>query len=231
MFSGLATAEQNPIRRWTAMASFTLQAAVVAAGLVYPLVHPDTLPRVVHPLFLPLTGDSNPVQPERSVSHGGNSAAVLPIVVNPHGISFTHTTTEIRGSGPAPAPDIVGLPSDGNGEGVIHSILSEHMQPVPHVAVPQQAFRRSVVMEGNLIRRVEPQYPVIAKQLHIQGTVILKAYISREGTIEHLQVESGQPLLVRAAVEAVKQWRYRPYFLNNVPIEVETEVTVKFVLQ
>lgn len=229
MFSGLATAQQNPIRRWTAMASFTLQAAVVAAALVYPLLHPDTLPRVVHPLFLPLTGDSKPLQPERSVSHEGNSAPVLPIMVNPHGISFRHTTTEIRGSGPAPAPDVIRLPGGENAEGVIHSILSEHMQPVPHVQ--QQAVRRSVVMEGNLIRKVEPQYPLIAKQLHIQGSVILKAYISREGTIERLQVEGGQPLLVRAAVDAVKQWRYRPYFLNNVPIEVETEVTVNFVLQ
>jgi len=87
------------------------------------------------------------------------------------------------------------------------------------------------MMEGNLIQRVEPPYPLIAKQLHIEGTVVLKAVISREGTIERAEVERGQNLLAHAALEAVRQWRYRPYYLNNAPIEVETEITINFVLQ
>jgi protein TonB len=86
-------------------------------------------------------------------------------------------------------------------------------------------------MEGNLVHRVEPQYPFIAKQLHIEGTVVLKAFISRQGTIERVQVERGQEMLARAAIEAVQQWQYRPYYLNNEPIEVETEITVNFKLQ
>lgn len=86
-------------------------------------------------------------------------------------------------------------------------------------------------MEGNLVHRVEPQYPFIAKQLHIEGTVVLKAFISRQGTIERVQVERGQEMLARAAIEAVLQWQYRPYYLNNEPIEVETEITVNFKLQ
>ena len=60
--------------------------------------------------------------------------------------------------------------------------------------------------------------------------MVLRAVISREGTIENLQVVSGHPMLVRAAVDAVRQWRYRPYVLNGEPVEVETEVTVNFVL-
>jgi protein TonB len=87
------------------------------------------------------------------------------------------------------------------------------------------------MMEGNLIRRVEPQYPVIAKQLGVQGAVILKAIISRDGNIERVEVASGQTLLARAARDAVQQWKYRPYLLNGEPIEVETEITVNFVLQ
>ena len=55
-------------------------------------------------------------------------------------------------------------------------------------------------------------------------------FFCREGTIENLQVVSGHPLLVRAAIEAVRQWRYRPYVLNGEPVEVETQVTVNFVL-
>jgi periplasmic protein TonB len=88
----------------------------------------------------------------------------------------------------------------------------------------------SVVMEGNLVRRVEPIYPVIAKQAGIEGTVVIKAIISRTGAIEQEQIVSGHPLLARAALDAVHQWKYRPYFLNGEPVEVETQVTVRFVL-
>jgi protein TonB len=85
-------------------------------------------------------------------------------------------------------------------------------------------------MEGNLIERVQPQYPSLARQARIQGTVLLSAVISRDGKIENLQVLSGHPMLVQAAMDAVRQWRYRPYYLNNEPVEVETQVTVNFTL-
>ncbi len=86
------------------------------------------------------------------------------------------------------------------------------------------------MMEGNLIYRVQPRYPLLAIQTRTQGTVLLRAVISKQGTIENLQLISGHPLLVPAAMDAVRQWRYRPYVLNDEPVEVETEVTVKFVL-
>jgi len=85
-------------------------------------------------------------------------------------------------------------------------------------------------MEGNLIHRVQPEYPPLARQARIQGTVVLRAVISREGRIENLQVLSGHPLLVPAALAAVRQWRYRPYSLNDQPVEVETQITVNFTL-
>ncbi len=83
-------------------------------------------------------------------------------------------------------------------------------------------------MEGNLIRRVEPQYPAIAKQIHLEGVVVLNAIISREGNIERVDVASGPGVLALAAREAVRQWKYRPYFLNGEPVEVETQITVNF---
>jgi protein TonB len=85
-------------------------------------------------------------------------------------------------------------------------------------------------MEANLIRRVQPDYPTLARQARIQGTVVLRAVISRDGAIENLQVLSGHPMLVQAAVNAVLQWRYRPYLLNGEAVEVETQITLKFVL-
>jgi periplasmic protein TonB len=88
----------------------------------------------------------------------------------------------------------------------------------------------SVIMEGNLVHKVEPRYPAIAQQVGIQGTVVIKALISRNGNIEHAEAESGQPLLIAAALAAVREWKYRPYYLNGEPVEVETEITVNFVL-
>ncbi len=71
-------------------------------------------------------------------------------------------------------------------------------------------------------------YPPIAKAAHVQGAVILHAIISKQGTIENLQVVSGPPMLVNSAMDAVKRWRYKPYLLNGEPTEVETTITVNF---
>ena len=86
------------------------------------------------------------------------------------------------------------------------------------------------MMEGNLVHKVQPAYPPLARAARIQGPVVLRAIISKAGTIENLQVLSGHPLLVPAAIDAVRQWRYRPYNLNGEPVEVETQVTVNFIL-
>jgi len=101
--------------------------------------------------------------------------------------------------------------------------------PVPP-PVPTHPLKVSHWAEGNIIYRVQPSYPPIARQARVQGAVELRAIISKTGTIENLIVISGPPMLSRSAIEAVRQWRYRPYLLNNEPIEVETEITVNFVL-
>jgi protein TonB len=84
--------------------------------------------------------------------------------------------------------------------------------------------------EGNLVHKVQPAYPVLARTARIQGAVLLQAVISKAGAIENLKVLAGHPMLVRAALEAVSQWRYRPYILNGEPVEVETLITVNFSL-
>ena len=98
--------------------------------------------------------------------------------------------------------------------------------PKPVVKV----FRTSSILQGSLIRRVEPTYPPLARQARIQGSVVLAAVISKAGTIENLKLLSGHPMLVRAAIDAVSQWRYQPYILNGDVIEVDTQITVNFVL-
>ena len=87
---------------------------------------------------------------------------------------------------------------------------------------------KSQLEEGQLVNRVEPVYPHIAAISGIQGQVKLHAIIARDGRIQSLNVISGPPLLVRAALDAVEQWRYRPYVLNGEAVEVETLITVNF---
>ncbi len=88
----------------------------------------------------------------------------------------------------------------------------------------------SVLDQGYLLHRVLPIYPELAKRSGVQGQVVLRAVISKDGEIQELHVLSGHPWLRGAALQAVQQWRYRPYVLNGVPVQVETQVTVNFVL-
>jgi protein TonB len=123
-----------------------------------------------------------------------------------------------------------GVPGGGLG-GVIGGIVAS--QPVvaqPKVATPQRVRVSSGVSEGLLINRVQPTYPPLAKQARIQGTVILEAVISKEGNIENLHLIQGHPMLAPAAMDAVKRWKYKPYFLNGEPVEVDTVITVNFTL-
>jgi periplasmic protein TonB len=84
------------------------------------------------------------------------------------------------------------------------------------------------MQQAQLITRIVPRYPPLAVQTRTQGTVLLHAIISVDGRITALEVVSGQPLLVQAAVDAVRQWRYRPTYLNGEAVEVETSITVIF---
>lgn len=86
------------------------------------------------------------------------------------------------------------------------------------------------VMTGMIDKKVEPAYPPLARQARIQGVVTLRAQISKAGDVVNLQLVSGHPMLAPAAIEAVKQWKFRPYLLNGEPIEVETDITVNFTL-
>lgn len=228
MFSDLAVAHGVPVRRWTAVVSFSLQAAMVAAALIYPLLRLEPLPPLPHPVSLPVFGVLTPVRPQTTVAHGGGPAITAPIVVSHSGISFRPAANPWQGGNPAEAPVIDFGPGP---VGPSLPVPGSYVPPMPTVPHPVQNVRTSVMMEGNLVRKVEPLYPSMAKQLHVQGAVIIKAWISRDGLIEREQIESGHPLLVSAALDAVRQWRYRPYYLNHEPVEVETEITMNFVLQ
>ena len=114
--------------------------------------------------------------------------------------------------------------------GVIGGIISSTPMAVPKVAAPQRVRVSQGVSAGLLVRRVNPTYPPLARQARIQGQVVLRAVISKDGSIEGLTLVSGHPMLAPAAIDAVKQWKYKPYLLNGEPVEVDTEVLVNFTL-
>jgi protein TonB len=114
--------------------------------------------------------------------------------------------------------------------GVIGGIISSTPMAVPKVAAPQRVRVSSGVSSGLLVRKVQPVYPPLARQARIQGKVLLQAVISKDGSIENLRLINGHPMLTQAAMDAVKQWKYKPYLLNGEPVEVETQVEVNFTL-
>ncbi|MGH9503717.1 MAG: energy transducer TonB [Terriglobales bacterium] len=224
-------------RGWTTLISFALQALAVGCLLFLPLLYTEGLPRLalLAPLLAPapppaappihLHPNANPI----ALSNLMGDRLIAPRQIPPAVSMVTETTPPP----PMVDPNAIGADrgvGDLRGRGtVLDSILGANqilVSPPPGVHHPPMSH----MMEGNLVYRVQPDYPALARQVRVQGRVVLRAMISREGSIENLQVLSGHPMLVQAAVDAVRQWRYRPYVLNGEPVEVETEVTVKFVL-
>jgi protein TonB len=101
----------------------------------------------------------------------------------------------------------------------------------PKPAVPKTVRISSTIQSAKLAHKVLPNYPAIAKQAGISGIVKIEAIIARDGSIRKLKVMSGHPLLIKPAIEAVRQWRYRPTLLNGEAVEVFTQVEVRFVLR
>ena len=122
-----------------------------------------------------------------------------------------------------------GVPGGSLG-GVLGSVISSTPTAVPKVATPSRIRVSQGVSQGLLIHQVRPTYPALARQARIQGTVVLQAVIGKDGSIQNLKVVSGHPMLAPAALEAVKQWKYKPYYLNGEPVEVDTTINVNFTL-
>ena len=118
----------------------------------------------------------------------------------------------------------------GSNSGVIGSVFGSGNAPKVKAEAPKKVNISGGVAAGMLLQKTVPLYPPIAKAARVSGTVVLQATISKTGTIENLHVISGPAMLQQSAMDAVRQWRYRPYLLNNDPVEVETTVNVIFTL-
>jgi protein TonB len=223
-------------RRWTTLTSFGLQALVTGLLLLLPLLRPMGLP-TFRQLIAPISLGQPLGEPPTHVRVGGTTAApsASPVIFLRQPASIPHGLQRDSDDGPPsiglPGPSTPGGSGPGGPVGVLNSPgTGVPVLPVPPKPAAVAPIRVSSISEGNLTRKVQPAYPPLARSAHIQGAVVLQAVISKEGTIENLKVLTGHPMLVGAAVDAVRQWRYRPYVLNHEPVEVETQITVNFSL-
>jgi protein TonB len=125
---------------------------------------------------------------------------------------------------------VVGGMGDSGAEGGVIGSIFGSATPKVKEAPPKKVNISAGVAVGMLLQKTQPVYPPIAKAARVQGTVVLQATISKEGTITNLKVMSGPAMLAPAALDAVRTWRYRPYLLNNEPVEVDTTINVIFTL-
>jgi periplasmic protein TonB len=225
-------------RGLTTTISFLFEALLLGVMILIPLLFTDALPKT-QLLTLIVAPPPPPPPPPPAAAPVHIVKQVQTDIIN--GQLRTPTKipkkVEMIKEDEAPPPVMAGVVGGvpggvpgGQMGGVIGGIISSTPVAVPKVAAPTRVRVSQGVTEGMVLRRVQPNYPPLARQARIQGDVILQAEISKDGAIENLRVISGHPMLAPAAIDAVKQWRYKPYFLNGEPVAVETQITVKFSL-
>lgn len=230
----------------TLIVSLTIHVVLIVSAIILPLLFPDAVAGSIQRLNFLVAPPSPPAPPPapppeatagripRTVVDDAFQAPVeVPreiLMGMDEALPLDSLIAGIPGGVPGGIPG--GVP-DGVIDGVIRGAPAS-MDPLPPPPVPAQVKPPQTVRVGGrvqrarLIRQVRPRYPVLAVQARIQGTVILEAIISELGSVEDLRVIEGHPLLIRRALEAVRQWRYEPTVLNGVPVRVVTRITVRF---
>ena len=227
-------------RGMTTTLSFVLQVVLVGVLVLIPLIFTEALPKTQLMTFL-VAPPPPPPPPPPAAAPVRVIKQVQSDIINGQLRTPTKIPEKVQmiKEEEAPPPDmsaggvVGGVPGGvpgGQMGGVIGGIISSTPVAVPKVATPQRVRVSLGVSQGLLIKKVQPSYPPLARQARIQGRVLLQAEISKDGTIENLRLISGHPMLAPAAIEAVKQWRYKPYMLNGEPVAVETQVEVNFTL-
>jgi protein TonB len=220
----------------TTLLSFSVQMLVICILILIPLIYTEALPKSQMMTFL-VAPPPPPPPPPPPAAAPVKVVKIETEVINNQLRQPTKIPEKVKMIKEEEAPQVAsagvmggvpgGVPGGSMG-GVLGGIVSASSLPPPKVAPPQKVRVSSGVMQGNKISGPSPTYPAIAKTARIQGTVVLEATISKTGTIENLHAVSGPPMLYQAAIDAVRQWRYKPYLLNGEPVEVGTTVNVIF---
>ena len=226
---------------WSVVLSAIVQGAIVVVFVLIPLIYTEALPKQLLTTFLVAPAPPPPPPPP---------AAAAPRIVKP--------VARLIQAGKMMAPTVIpkkvemikeeemppdvgavgvvgGVPggiAGGSAGGVLGGIIGGTGGGMPPPPKPTQQRVRigGNVQAAKMLRQIQPMYPQIAKTAHVQGTVILHAIISKDGTVQELQYISGPALLMRSAMDAVRQWKYQPTLLNGEPVEVDTTISVVFTL-
>jgi periplasmic protein TonB len=230
------------LRQKALLASVILEAALLGAMLLWPLITPGVLPGqyIVTPAP-PYRGGAGSTEKTALRAHSPTSTTseskfcffctkpATPAPSHPYNDASASSRDSAPGIGdggidgpPGPGAWIPGAETGGNSIEIKKPDPPQHKSPT---------HRSEGVMAAALIYKVQPQYPALARNIHLAGTVYLRAIIATDGTVSQLEVISGSPILANAALRAVRQWRYQPTRLDGEPVEVETLVTVHFVLE
>jgi protein TonB len=224
-------ARERRIRRRALAISIGLQSAALAALLIIPLIGRSE--RISMGIVTPIPPYSPHRSPVQAAQPGGGPPRACQFCA-PTRISPVITMHDAKPTGDGSDPIIdVGPPGAVDDPNSIHIPDSRPARPPDEGRRETQTKRIHVgVLEpAMLIRRIEPVYPILAKQTGRAGRVELHAIIATDGTIQSLQVVDGDALFVRSALDAVSQWRYRPTLLNGQPVEIDTHITVIYSLQ
>ena len=240
MFEEMVVSSPNPKKtnkRWTVILSMVVQMGLLTILILIPLIYTEALPRtsLTAMLIAPPPPPPPPPPPAAQIVHVRpqvhliqNNQLMAPKVI-PKDVKIIKEEAEqpdvgVQGGVPGGVP---GGQMGGVIGGVIGGVGAAPPPPKPNVT---RITRGGNVQAAMLVNRVTPQYPPLARQTRISGTVRLHALIAKDGTVQQLEVLSGHPLLVQAALDAVRQWRYRPTLLNGEPVEVDTTIDVIFSL-
>jgi len=241
-----AAARTGDWKRAAIPCAYIGEVLLVSAMALVPLIYTEALPKTLwtEVLRVPLppppppspAGTQTLHQAKRHVSSDEILKAPPSI---PPTIAQIHDEPLPPAQFPSTSPGVPGGINDGQaGAGldpVMQNILRNATTPPPppqtsKPASPALFHVGGDVIAARLIYQLKPEYPQLARMARIEGAVELEAVISKDGTIQELKVLRGHPLLVKAALEAVRRWRYQPTLLNSEPIEVVTEITVNFKL-
>jgi protein TonB len=239
MFDEMVVSSPNPKKTnkpWTVVLSMIFQTAFLAVLILIPLIYTEALPKTMMATLLvaPPPPPPPPPPPMAQVVHVKPQVHLMDAgkLVQPKAIPKDIKIIK------EDAPDmssmgmqggVVGGVAGGQMGGVIGGVIGGS-GPAPPKPTQTRIRQGGNVTAAKLVNRVQPLYPPLARQTRISGTVRLHAIIGKNGGVEQLEVMSGHPLLVQAALDAVKQWRYQPTQLNGDPVEVDTTIDVIFSL-
>jgi len=216
---------------WTVAMSAVVQGVIVGILILIPLIYTEALPKGMLNTFLVAPAPPPPPPPPAAPV----KAIVRPRIVTPQRMVaptvIPKTVQVIKDEAPdVGAVGVEGGVGGGVPGGVLGGIIGGAAPPPPPKPTQTRIRVGGNVQAANLVHQVQPLYPQIAKTAHVSGTVVLHAIIAKDGTIQQLEYVSGPPLLMRAAMDAVREWRYHPTLLNGEPVEVDTTIQVVFSL-